>query len=141
MWINLPSELDPKIHFAFIYKITNLLNNRKYIGKKQLWVKKRKTIKGQKRKKVELVPSDYEKYWGSSKELLDDIEKYGINNFKREVLEIVGSKWEASYVELWYQMNENVIFSDDYYNGILNVRLPKPSKTLNIKDKYKKGAS
>ena len=50
--------------YGFVYLITNLENNRKYIGKKLFWFSKTKMVKG-KRKKVK-VPSDWQTYYGSS---------------------------------------------------------------------------
>lgn len=44
------------------------------------------------------------------------------------------TKWELSYWELKYQMDENVMFRADAYNGIINVRLGKFSKFI---EKYK----
>jgi predicted glycosyl hydrolase (DUF1957 family) len=136
-WINLPEELDREKHFAIIYKITNLTTNYKYIGKKQLWVKKTKPpLKGKKRKRKEWVKSDYETYFGSSEQLKADILKYGKENFKREILEIASCKWDAAYIELYFQLTENVLMNDNYYNGIINVRLPKPPKSLVLSTKY-----
>lgn len=43
------------------------------------------------------------------------------------------SKWELSYFELKYQIDENVMFRADAYNGIINVRLSKFAKFV---DKY-----
>jgi len=136
-WKNLPEDLNIDDHYAIIYKITNTITNRKYIGKKQLWSKiTRPPLKGKKRKRIEYKKSDYITYYGSSTELKEDIIKYGIDNFQREILEIVKCKWEAAYVELYYQLKEQVIFRDDYYNGIINIRLPKPPKDLDLNVKY-----
>lgn len=136
-WINLPENLCKDEHYAFVYLITNKVNGKKYIGKKQLWSKiRRKPLKGKKRCRIDHVKSDYETYYGSSNKLKDDIEKYGKENFTREVLEICGSKWEVAYAELYHQMKENVIFRDDYYNEIINVRLNNPPKNSNLSAKY-----
>lgn len=136
-WINLPEEINKEQHFAIIYKITNLITNCKYIGKKQLWFKKTKPpLKGKKRKRIEWIKSDYESYFGSSEDLKKDVLKYGKHNFKREILEIASCKWEAAYVELYFQLTEQVLTSEDYYNGIINVRLPKPPKNLVLSTKY-----
>ena len=45
---NIPADLSEYI--GFVYLITNLQTNRKYIGKKLLKFKKVKTIKGKKKK-------------------------------------------------------------------------------------------
>jgi hypothetical protein len=64
-----PSDHD----YGFVYQITNLTNNKAYIGKKLFWFKKIKTLKG-KRKRY-LAESDWRTYYGSSKFLQEEIEK------------------------------------------------------------------
>lgn len=134
-WIGLHDKLDELEHFGIIYRITNLINNRKYIGKKQLWSKiKKPPLKGNKRKRIITKPSDYEQYYGSSEELKKDILQYGKENFKREVLQYCSCKWELAYCELQWQLKENVLIRDDYYNGIVNLRIGKVPNGL--KEKY-----
>lgn len=129
-WIGIPDEIT-KEDYAIVYRITNIIDNRQYIGKKQLWSRiKRKPLKGKKRNRIDHKLSDYNTYYGSSTELQEDVKKYGEDNFKREVLHIAKSKWEAAYVELYYQIKEQVLFKEEYYNGIINVRLPKPPRDL-----------
>lgn len=136
-WIGLPDTITPD-NYAIIYRITNKINNKQYIGKKQLWKKVTKPpLKGKKRKRVEYKLSDYESYYGSSEDLKKDVLELGVENFQRDVLEIVSCKWEASYIELYYQLTEQVMFKDNFYNGILNIRLPKPPKNLDLSTKYK----
>jgi hypothetical protein len=136
-WQNLPDNLDKDTHYAFVYLITNTVTGKKYIGKKQFWSRiKRKPLKGKKRNRIDHVKSDYETYYGSSNKLKEDIEKYGKQSFKREILAICGSKWEVAYAELYHQMKENVIFRDDYYNEIINVRLTNPPKNVDLISKY-----
>jgi hypothetical protein len=57
--------------YGFVYIITNLINNRKYIGKKFFYSLRTKIIKG-KKKRVKL-PSDWQTYYGSN----DVIKKFG----------------------------------------------------------------
>jgi hypothetical protein len=136
-WQNLPENLDKDAHYAFVYLITNTVTGKKYIGKKQFWSRiKRKPLKGKKRNRIDHVKSDYETYYGSSNKLKEDIEKYGKQSFTRQILAICGSKWEVAYAELYYQMKENVIFRDDYYNEIINVRLNNPPKNVDLSSKY-----
>ena len=72
--------------FGFIYLITNIKNNRKYIGKKQLQFKKSIRLKSRKNRKVSYSESDWKTYTGSCRELNEDIEKYGKENFTFEIL-------------------------------------------------------
>ena len=89
---------------------------------------KRKPLKGKKRNRIDFVDNNVEEYWGSSTELLKDIEKYGIEHFTKEVLETCNSKWHMTYAELSWQIKCNVILNKRFYNGILNVRIGKSPK-------------
>lgn len=135
-WIGLPEILDPDTHHSFVYRITNLNTGLKYIGKKMLWSTIRKPpLKGKKRKRIVVKPSDYKTYHGSSETLKADILKNGTDHYEREVLEIASCKWEAAWLELMYQLKENVLFNDDYLNGIVHIRLTNVPNHL--KEKYK----
>jgi hypothetical protein len=117
--------------FGFIYLITNLTNNKKYIGKKQCISKfKRKPLKGKKNKRIEYKESDWKSYTSSSESLNQDIIKIGKENFKFEIVKICGSKWELAYEEAKEQINRDVLLRDDYYNGILNLRIGRPPRNL-----------
>jgi hypothetical protein len=118
---NIPADLSEYI--GFVYLITNLQTNRKYIGKKLLKFKKVKTIKG-KKKKI-LVESDWRTYWGSNDELKNDVKELGEINFKREVLIFCKSKGELSYFELKEQIVQGALESDEYYNSWIMARVRK----------------
>jgi hypothetical protein len=61
---------EDTIPYGFIYEITNLTNNRKYIGKKQCQsVRKRPPLKGKKNKRHQIVETDWRTYTSSSNEL------------------------------------------------------------------------
>lgn len=123
--IDIPEDI-----IGFVYVITNLTSNKKYIGKKlfhfsktsykvvklKSGIKKRKKIKGK-------VESDWQSYYGSSKDLQADVETLGTENFRRDILYLCKSKAEASYLEAKLQFDNSVLESDDYYNGIINVRV------------------
>lgn len=135
-WENIPEDISE--WFGFVYRITCLSNGKKYIGKKQFWSnQKRPPLKGQKRSRRVTKESDWKKYYGSSNELKEDLQKYGKENFKREILELTTCKWESAYLELMWQLKENAILREDYYNGIINIRLNGPPKDLVEKYKVK----
>ena len=109
---------------AFVYLITNTTNNRKYIGKK---LAKRKVtrppLKGKKNKRRSTKESDWRTYWGSSEHLKNDVNELGEDKFIREILYYCPSKGSAGYLEAREQFVRNVLASDEYYNGIINVRI------------------
>lgn len=126
----LPVTELPEDCVGFVYLITNLTNNRKYIGKKLAKFSKTstKTVKlknGTKKKKKirSKVDSDWLTYYGSSPELSKDVETLGTENFSREILYYCRSKAECSYVEAREQFSRRVLESTDYYNGHIQVRV------------------
>ena len=109
---------------GFVYLITNLTNDRKYVGKKLAKFKKvRPPLKGKKNKRRSKVESDWRDYWGSSDNLLADVAEIGPENFKREILYLCPSRGIMSYLEAKEQFDRRVLETDDYYNGIINVRV------------------
>jgi hypothetical protein len=82
-------------YFGFVYLITNLTNQRKYLGRKYFW--SFRTPKGKKRKvKSE---SDWKKYYGSCPELKEDIDRIGKDNFSRTILSLHKTKGKTNYEE------------------------------------------
>ena len=120
--------------FGFIYEITNTVTGKFYIGKKQCSRRiKRKPLKGKTRNRIDHKESDWKSYMGSSNDLLEDIKKYGKENFSFKILRPCNSKWEMSYFEAKEQMARDVLLIEGSYNGILNLRIGKaPKSFLNI---------
>ena len=123
-------ETLPEDCVGFVYMITNVTNERKYIGKKLAKFSKttQKTVKlkngTKKKKKIRTkVESDWQDYYGSSPELTKDVESIGKDNFKREILYYCKSKSECSYIEAREQFSRRVLESKDYYNGHIQVRV------------------
>jgi len=109
---------------GFVYIITNLTNNKKYIGKKLARFKVTKPpLKGKKNKRRSTKESDWRTYWGSSEHLLSDVQELGEENFTREILHYCQSKGMLSYLEAKEQFDREVLLTDEYYNGIINVRV------------------
>ena len=80
---------------GFVYNITNLTNQRQYIGRKYFW--SFRTPKGKKRKvKSE---SDWRKYYGSCPELKEDIERLGRQNFSRTILSLHKTPGKTNFEE------------------------------------------
>ena len=109
---------------AFVYLITNKSNDMKYVGKKLAKFKTTKPpLKGKKNKRRGTKESDWKTYWGSSDRLNADVETLGEDNFTREILHYCPSRGIASYLEAREQFERRVLETDDYYNGIINVRI------------------
>ena len=107
-----------------MYEITNTVSGRKYIGKKLARFKRsRKPLKGRVNKRRYTVESDWQDYFGSSDQLLADVELLGKDKFKREILFYCNSKGECNYVEAREQFARKVLESDEYYNGHIRVRV------------------
>lgn len=69
--------------FGYIYKTTNIINNKIYIGQHR--------------------HSEFDtQYYGSGKLLIEAIKKYGIENFKCELLEECESEEELNSKEIYY---------------------------------------
>ena len=80
----------------YVYLTTNLVNNKQYIGQHY----------------GELDDS----YIGSGNTLKKAIEKYGKNNFKKEILEICNSYEEMNIAERKWINFYNAVESDNFYN-------------------------
>lgn len=84
--------------YYYVYQITNLLNNKIYVGKH----------------KSTLPPAE-NGYYGSGKQIKAAIEKYGIENFKKEVLHYCDSLEEMAEKELSI-VTEDFVKRKDTYN-------------------------
>lgn len=120
-------------YVGFVYVITDLSNNKKYVGKKLFKSKRRlPPLKGKTRKRTVVKESDWQDYFGSSDLVKTLVEEHGRDNFHREILHLCASKGELSYLELKEQMNREVLLNDDYYNGIIQVKIHR-SHIKNLK--------
>lgn len=126
MWIYNEKEFtesDIGENYGFVYQITNLSNNKKYIGKKFFYSLKTKQVKGKKKKMK--VFSDWQTYYGSNEELKKDVEKEGVDSFKREIIHLCKTKGVCGYLEAKEQFERNVLESDEFYNTWIMVRVHK----------------
>ena len=119
-------EENTDLPYGFIYKITNVTNDKKYIGKKQCKsIRKRPPLKGKKNKRRYEIETDWKTYTSSSNQLNEDLDTLGKDSFKFQIIRWCDSKWELSYYEAKLQFEEEVLLKDDYYNGIINLRIGK----------------
>ena len=125
-------------YVGFVYLITNLTNNKKYIGKKLTKFKvTKKPLKGKKNKRRSTKESDWRTYWGSSPHLQEDVEHLGEKNFTREILYFCKGRGELSYLEAKEQFDREVLKTDEYYNGIINVRVGSSKALTESLNKHK----
>lgn len=125
-WIykdNIFTEEQISENYGFVYCITNLTNNKKYIGKKFFYSSKTKQVKG-KKKRIK-VSSDWLSYYGSNEELKKDIVKHGQEYFRREIIHLCKSKGECGYLEAKEQFANCVLENENYYNTWIMVRVRK----------------
>ena len=125
------TEDFPEGTFGYVYRITNLVNDKSYIGKKQLLSKINKKLG---KKEIAALPtqrgrtpstkliiseSNWLTYWGSCKPLLNDVKSLGEDKFKREILTICKTKKQLTYYEVMHQVKEDVLFIESYNDNIL----------------------
>lgn len=109
----------------YVYEITNLINGKKYIGKRSC-----------------NCPIKDDKYMGSGKYLKMAIKKYGKENFKKEVLEVCSDTEECFNREIYYIQKFNAVQSNRYYNqasggagGYSNYANKTPEELIEIRKK------
>ncbi len=120
LYCNRPFTSDD-IHdfYGFVYNITNLTNQRQYIGRKYLCSHRKPPGKKRRVKKE----SDWKKYYGSCPELKEDIIKYGKQNFSRTIISLHKTKGKTNFEETRQLFGNNVLTEslDDgtprYYNS------------------------
>ena len=117
-------ETTPEEYQGFVYQITELHTNKKYIGKKNFWKPKVLPINKTRKRRVRTrIESNWKEYYSSSNEVCKLVEERGQQGFKREILKLCKTKGEMSYYEAKLQFDHNVLFSDDYYNNFIGCRI------------------
>ena len=88
-----------KSNYGFVYETTNLVNNKKYIGKC-----------------IFSRQNDWRKYLGSGTYLKRAIKKYGKENFKRSIIALAKNEIELNHLEEAIIEKLNAVESKEYYN-------------------------
>ena len=101
---------DVRDFYGFVYNITNLQNERQYIGRKYFWQKRKprcsdKTVK---RRRV-TSESDWRDYYGSSPELKEDVARFGKESFRRTILSLHKTPGKVNYEETRQLFLNNVL--------------------------------
>lgn len=123
-------EVAPEEYVGFVYKIQDLDTNKKYIGKKLFWNRRKtkvKTKSGGTKTKYITKESDWRKYYGSNSQLKEEVKQYGedpeATKYYREILKFCKTKGECSYYEAKFQFEHDVLLRDDYYNEYIQCRI------------------
>jgi hypothetical protein len=118
----------PQDSFGFIYITTHIPSGMSYIGKKSLYhnIKRKLTKKelaeqtGPGRKptsKIVSKESDWTTYFGSAKPIQEIIKNGKVDEFEREILQIVNNKKLLTYYECKYLFSKGVLENPTkYYN-------------------------
>jgi hypothetical protein len=131
--VTLPEDFEENPPMGFVYRIENKETKKFYIGQKKIIkVEKRPPLKGKVRKRKIIKQSDWRTYCGSSNDLKADVKALGEDKFKFEIIKFCDCKWLMTYWELYYQMMNHVLFREDSYNGIINVRISKFQKFIDM---------
>lgn len=121
------AEKFPEGCIGFVYKITNIKTGRFYIGRKSLYsnTKKKLTKKelaeykgpGKKpSKKLVTKESNWKDYWGSNKQILEEIKQGREKEFRKEIIKFCFNKKQLTYWEMHFQCVEGVLLTDKSYN-------------------------
>lgn len=110
---------------GFVYVIVEKNTGKKYIGKKFFWKPKiLPKTKTRKRRVRTLVESDWQDYYGSSKEVQTLVEENGSENYKRIILHLCRTKGECSYYEMKYQLEYDVLLKpEEFYNAFVGGKI------------------
>lgn len=116
----------PNNVFGFVYIIVNLLTDKFYIGKKQMFSKRKVKISKREKKKtgtrktfkIVIKEMNWKDYTGSNIELNNDIETLGEINFAKRILSFQTSKKRLTYAEIKEQMCRDVLIMNSYNSNI-----------------------
>ena len=138
MWLfknKVISSIDemPQDTYGFIYLVTHIPTDRKYIGKKVLYFERNvklgkrelNELKAQRKakgiggrvpsKKKVIKESDWKTYYGSQQEIKELVKLEKESNFKREILKFVSNKKHLTYFECKYLFINEVLENNQEY--------------------------
>lgn len=126
---DLPNHQDA---VGFVYMITNKQTGKFYIGRKSLYSERKTKIsakekadtKTRKTFKRVVKESNWKSYYGSCKELLEEIAMSDPSYYQRQILEVCYSKKYLGYCEVAHQIKNDVLTSNSYNGNILGKYFP-----------------
>ena len=123
--ISVVGQFNPEDYYGFVYIVTNITTNRKYIGKKFFWFSGKKQIRNKTKAGTHtvktLTESDWKTYTTSSKVINAEIAAGEKFTFK--ILSLHYDKGNIAYAEVETMVQHDVLrkrFADgtrEYYNG------------------------
>lgn len=126
MWLHNGIEFTDEMigdYSGFVYIITDLDNQRMYVGQKNFWTPKTRSVKG-KKKRIKVI-SDYKEYYGSNLELQERVKLLGADKFRREILHLCSNKGTQNYLEMREQIDRRVMETERYYNSFVGGKIHK----------------
>ena len=101
---------DVRDFYGFVYNITNVQNQRQYIGRKYFWQKRKPRAKDQTTKRRRVTSeSNWRDYYGSCPELKEDVAKFGKESFRRTILSLHKTPGKVNYEETRQLFLNNVL--------------------------------
>lgn len=116
---------DSTGYYGMVYCITHKETGKKYIGRKYFSKSKIQQKTKTKRKKKLRVESDWQSYYGSSADLLEDVKKYGEDAFTREIIRLCTTRSETNYYEAFHILTSRALLSENFYNKWVSLKLHK----------------
>lgn len=126
MWYYNNEEFNstPDEYQGFVYIITEISTDKKYIGKKNFWKPKTLPINKKRKRRVRTrTESDWREYYSSSHEVVALVEQNGVGNYRRDILKLCKTKGEMSYYEAKFQFEHDVLLREDYYNEFIGCKI------------------
>jgi hypothetical protein len=124
---------------GFVYKITNIITGRFYIGKKSLYSERKTKISNREKTQTKtrktfkrvVKESNWKSYYGSCTELTEEIAMTDKKFYQREILEVCCSKKYLGYCELSHQIKNDVLTNNSYNGNILGKYFPSDMENCN----------
>jgi hypothetical protein len=122
-------DFGEKTPFGFIYIVTHVPTNKKYLGKKSLFHTLNKKLgkkellqqpitRGRAKTTKQIVKeSDWKTYYGSEDFIKQLIKENKHSEFTREIIQLVYNKKLLTYFECKYQFTYGVLESTDWINN------------------------
>lgn len=113
-----PDNIKELGYHGFVYIIKDLVNGKRYIGKKSFWSTRKLKSTDKRRTTVE---SNWKKYWSSSETIKELIKEHGHERFEREIIALCKLERDMNYLEVKYQFHFAILENgDQWYNENIN---------------------